>query len=108
MSFALLGYPRSRKNGGHSAFRVRSLDLLPYLWIGALRRYGLCRLRLAVVHHLLPDGEDVVDQPVDDEPGREAPEHEGEDDGHEQHHLLLRRLHPVSYTHLRAHETRHA
>jgi hypothetical protein len=29
--YALLGYPRSRKNGGHSDFRDRSLDSLPYL-----------------------------------------------------------------------------
>jgi hypothetical protein len=28
-SFALLGYPHSRKNGGHSR-RDRSLDSLPY------------------------------------------------------------------------------
>jgi hypothetical protein len=31
MSFALVGYPRSRKNGGHSAFRDHSLDSLPDL-----------------------------------------------------------------------------
>jgi hypothetical protein len=29
--FALPGYPRSRKNGGHRAFRDHSLDTLPYL-----------------------------------------------------------------------------
>src|SRR5437773_1487422 len=64
-------------------------------------------------HHevLLSDGEQVVDQPVENEARREVPEHEGEDDGHQHHHPLLggiglRWREPLLQEHAGPHEER--
>src|SRR3990170_2155043 len=61
----------------------------PCLRPGRLFRFGL-----PVLDQLLPDGKQVVHQPVDRQSRREPPEHEGEDDGQKEHHLLLGRVHP--------------
>src|SRR3990172_2168870 len=61
----------------------------PCLRPGRLFRFGL-----PVLDQLLSDGKQVVHQPVDRQSRREPPEHEGEDDGQKEHHLLLGRVHP--------------
>src|SRR3972149_1752311 len=61
----------------------------PCLRPGRLFRFGL-----PVLDQLLSDGKQVVHQPVDRQSRREPPEHEGEDDGQKEHHLLMGRVHP--------------
>src|SRR2546425_11285691 len=73
-----------------SAFAMASSMLSPSHSIDLMRlRSSGCRPQIPV---LLADGEEVVDQPVQHEPGREVDEHEGEHEGHEHHHALLGRV----------------
>src|SRR5206468_4923679 len=60
---------------------------------------------------LLADAEDIVHEPVENQTSGEIKEHEGEDEGHEHHHPLLRRVallrcEPLLQEHACTHEKR--
>src|SRR5665647_806302 len=43
--------------------------------------------------HLLADSQEIIDQPVKDQPGWKTEKHKGKNDRQRQHHLLLHRFH---------------
>src|SRR5687767_2892917 len=64
--------------------------------VGSFLRSPLGMGRFVAVEHaldlpLLKDGEDVVDQPVEHQPGGEEEKEDAEDERHELHHLGLHR-----------------